>query len=271
MSEINAIKRKETIKRTSDLMLSGWKMLADCCPICTSVLMLSRSGDELRCPGCDMPIKFEKAQPQQALGASNESQEEQDQEQEDEVEEDDEVDDEKDDDDDLLDDDLPMSYEEMRREYELKNARLSAVSSKMGAKMLEGWTLLSESCPRSQCRGTPLMRAGQSAPTMLCVCCDQECVFDDNHCVVALQSVEEAAGETAESQREPPSAAPADVDFLSTAPFLFKHATDANDTSTKIGSKLLKGWALLDQCCTLPGCTGNVPLMRDRDGQVRTD
>ena len=46
------------IKRTGEMMLQGWKMLATACPICHTALM-SKSGI-IRCPSCDVPVKQAK-------------------------------------------------------------------------------------------------------------------------------------------------------------------------------------------------------------------
>ena len=35
--------------------------------------------------------------------------------------------------------------------------------------------------------------------------------------------------------------------------------------------KLIKGWALLDSVCEGSVCGGSMPLMRDREGQVRSE
>ena len=48
---------KETIKRTSDLLLSGWKMLSNHCPICSSPLL--SKDNAMRCPGCNVPVVME--------------------------------------------------------------------------------------------------------------------------------------------------------------------------------------------------------------------
>jgi hypothetical protein len=40
------------------------------------------------------------------------------------------------------------------------------------------------------------------------------------------------------------------------------------DVSAKLSQRLMQGWAIMDDVCTDTLCTGNVPLMRDRSGQV---
>lgn len=54
--------------------------------------------------------------------------------------------------------------------------RLDNLSAKLGAKMLAGWTLLGDSCPREEC-ACPLMKE-RGATTMLCVNCDSIIVKD---------------------------------------------------------------------------------------------
>lgn len=57
---------------------------------------------------------------------------------------------------------------------------------------------------------------------------------------------------------------------LSLAPFLPVDETEPErDVSAIIGSKLLQGWAMLDETCSSASCSGGVPLMRDKKGQVR--
>lgn len=55
---------------------------------------------------------------------------------------------------------------------------------------------------------------------------------------------------------------------LSSAPVLPKEGPYENDPSEALAAKLLMGWAMLDETCTLEGCSGSVPLMRDKKGQV---
>ena len=43
---------------------------------------------------------------------------------------------------------------------------------------------------------------------------------------------------------------------------------DDSDPSEALAAKLLLGWAMLDETCSYEDCSGNVPLMRDKRGQV---
>ena len=51
---------KDSIKRTGELLLSGWKLLNTMCPICNTALLSKK--DNLRCPMCDLPIVTEANQ-----------------------------------------------------------------------------------------------------------------------------------------------------------------------------------------------------------------
>ena len=55
---------------------------------------------------------------------------------------------------------------------------------------------------------------------------------------------------------------------LSSAPILPKAGQDAKDSSEALAAKLMMGWAMLDETCSLEGCSGDVPLMRDKKGLV---
>ena len=55
---------------------------------------------------------------------------------------------------------------------------------------------------------------------------------------------------------------------LSAAPMLPREDVDDNDPSEALAAKLLQGWAMLDEVCSYEDCSGNVPLMRDKRGQV---
>jgi len=55
------------------------------------------------------------------------------------------------------------------------NDRLEAVnqaSAKLGQYLLQGWTMLADTCPNPACYGTPMMRKGLQTP--LCVVCSEQ-------------------------------------------------------------------------------------------------
>lgn len=194
------------------------------------------------------------------------------------------------------------SLEGAKKEYDLQNKRMNAVSNKLGEKMLAGFSMLSTVCPLESCRGTPLVRQG-TAP-MQCVCCDSEYHVSSLGDLVAIHkspvaaaTVPAAAATTAaaspaakitsapastftatlatKSSASISAAAPAaDASFfldMHNAPILSlsSFAHDPADASNRISKRLMQGWALLDHCCQSAMCRGEVPLMRDLEGKVR--
>jgi len=187
-----------TIKRTGELMLAGWKLLSQVCPICSSPL-LSNKSHQMRCPGCDMPVMLEADVVSSEMKVNNgrggnvllgENGEEA----EDEYDQVDE----------------PRSFEEMKKEYDAKHKDREKISSRLGERMLSGWTLLGGtpthsthnaneherkthqlskhekqtkktctkspliivSCLGKACEGTPLMSKASDPDKMICVGCD---------------------------------------------------------------------------------------------------
>jgi tRNA(Ile2) C34 agmatinyltransferase TiaS len=53
-------KSNDSIKRTGELLLSGWKLLNSSCPMCNTALM--SKGENLRCPMCDLAVVKEADQ-----------------------------------------------------------------------------------------------------------------------------------------------------------------------------------------------------------------
>lgn len=227
---------KETISRTGKMMLEGWRLLAQVCPICNSPLMSKQ--DKLHCPGCDMPVRYE---------SEAESQQNPDEYYEDA--------------DEAIE---PQSFEEMKKEYDLINRSRDAVSKKLGEKMLAGWTLLGASCTRSACSGTPLMHSIKDPLKLVCVCCDGEYVQ------TSFGTIEAAApsqNPLVTAWHEPASAAPSSTTWsISDAPILdFSKEKSKTDSSSRLSEKLIKGWAMLNEVCSNAGC-GSMPLMRDLAG-----
>jgi len=54
---------------------------------------------------------------------------------------------------------------------------------------------------------------------------------------------------------------------LSNAPIL-KHALQEDDPSNLISKKMLQGYTLIDSICGNPSCSGNIPLLRDKNGKL---
>jgi uncharacterized Zn finger protein (UPF0148 family) len=253
--------RSAGLKRSGEMMLSGWRMLADHCTICKFPLM--GKGGDLRCPGCDMKVVYDEGQsnsqppPPPAPKTSNT-----------------EIDEE--DDEDFYDEDdvdFPASLEEMKKEYDLKNKKTKDVSAKLGEKMLAGWVLLGDICLNEGCRGTPLMKS-KTSPDMMCVGCDEWYVFRDQRLEPRDKMPSTAASKkpAASSNGTKFSEQQAANNFqgldVMNAPFLRPYETNETmDASEKISKKLLQGWTLLDRVCE-GACKGAVPLMRNMDGGV---
>lgn len=278
----------DSIKRTGELLLSGWKMLNKSCPICNTALL--SKGENLRCPTCDCAVVTEanQAAVQNATQLQHISVVPQQRFE--------------------IEDDYyqyaasgnvkHQSLEEEKKEYDSKNkARNDEVSDKIGTKMLSGWSMLSTICPQEGCRGTPLMRLGTGP--MLCVACDSEYKCSALGDLVPMKSSLVKVNTTINAASPQPSkttpaiatpttsaptvstnipavAAPSaseDASFyldMNNAPILdmSRFSVNADDASSKISRKLMQGWALLDKCCGSAECRGEVPLMRDLNGQV---
>lgn len=242
-------KRKDAIKRTGQLMLQGWRLLAQCCPICYTALLSSREG-QMRCPFCDLPVVAEQPGVTYEEVPQNSA-----------IPEVDEVDDEE------LDNfeaDLPSSLEDLRKEYDSRNkSKASSTSALLGEKMLQGWTMLSENCPVTECRGTPLMRLGKAPAAMLCVACSRNYTLNANGDLVAEGSNTKVSSKIQDTVLQQTGFSLDDAPILNLNSF-----SNKNDSSQKISQKLMKGWALLDKCCMLPDCSGNIPLLRDKEEKV---
>eukprot|EP01036_Dinobryon_divergens_P024321 gene24321-32758_t len=293
------VDRNGAIQRAGQLLLQGWKMLATACPICATALMskVVMKGDNLeeevavhlRCPSCDLPIKREKDVSEDAKAASAASQFDDDEGDGDGLDEEDFCSSEPEESSSGVgrgwDEDegsAPCSLEEMKKEYDLTHRRREEVSAKMGDKMLAGWTMLARTCPRPDCRGTPLMQArGPEPRTVLCVSCDSTGSDTDmgnggkdkgkdkdmgNGASRSPNPIQTSPPET-ETQTQTRSTAGSDRRWETEPlpprlPLAERHSS--RDPSMLISEKLLKGWALLDSVC---GCS-STPLMRDRAGQV---
>jgi uncharacterized Zn finger protein (UPF0148 family) len=191
-------KKMDGIKRTSDMMVSGWKMLSQHCPVCSSPLM--SKGITLRCPGCDMPVVKESdmaATNNKYYTSSNKNEAKKPI-----IDKKDELDDlpqlisninnnnnnnssfktysnvdfeksmrdilyqEKLDNiaDNIADNSADNknfkfeSLEEKKKEYDLYNKKSNDISNLIGEGMMKGWALLGDICPDITCNGTPLMK-----------------------------------------------------------------------------------------------------------------
>lgn len=234
--------KKEAIKRTGEMMLQGWKLLATCCPICHNALL--SKAEQMMCASCNLPVMLE-SDVNMASSISHEVQaapkntvvhgEEQES--------------------------SGMSYDQMRADYDRKNSKRSVVSNMIGQKLLAGWIMTEYSCPDiDNCFGTPLMRHSSTEP-FICLSCNQNFELsltgdkvrklDLNGGMSNVSGNLFEANETNEAE---------EVNV--------PRADAAKDSSWKISQKLLQGWALLDKVCELANCPGNVPLLKDRTGKV---
>jgi uncharacterized Zn finger protein (UPF0148 family) len=175
--------------------------------------------------------------------------------------------------------DLPASLEEMKMEYDRKHGKArESISSKLGERMLKGWTLLGTPCPNENCPGTPLM-SNKGGP-MLCVGCERSYEQDDSGRLslvdkLRTQSVATSSlltstpvGSFGSPDRStgPTIATLGDAFPMDDAPTLTTLTTtlDDPDPSALMGKKLLIGWAMLDSVCD---SHPRMPLMRDLEGR----
>lgn len=294
------------LKRAGDLLLQGWRMLPNTCPLCTTPLMFNNKSEECRCPGCDMPVMTESAaqsaniqyaassastsspQAESKCSSNNSGNRSPDKSK----------------------NDSAMGFEsleEMKAEYDRKQKARESVSSKLGDRMLSGWTLLGTTCEKEACKGTPLMSQASEPKKLLCVCCD-EIFVESNSGELVSQSASKPTGamhtttitatkpvtvspdtkpqsknlygyadtlpeskqaNAKEKEAKPPTPMGARYN-LDDAPILnFGRQKEEDDPSSKIGTKLLAGWALLDSVCDKDSCSAKaaVPLVRDKQGR----
>lgn len=140
-------------------------------------------------------------------------------------------------------------------------------SSKLGTKMLQGWTLLSNICPNQECRGTPLMSLkGESF--MECVSC--ECHYKLSETSGDLIIVNDVPEENKSEGDDDDKFYEGFENDLKLTNNLIKSQQNAellDKASNEISKKLLCGWSLLSEVCN-GACNGNVPLMSDLNGNV---
>jgi uncharacterized Zn finger protein (UPF0148 family) len=272
--------------KIGELMLQGYTLLAHHCPRCNTPLVSKKSSDML-CVKCDMTVVLESAVPvnysttPRTKGASPprpgslES-----------------VATATDPEASSLDRSppaspprIPSSYEELKREYDAKNKIRDQVSAKLGEYMLKGWAMLGTLCPVETCVGTPLMR-NKNDGNMICVSCERRYKFDGtsenliiiNHIISdhkkAVTSITDGA--TTSTTCAAPGISTTNINGTDSyaspmeLPMLRPpKAVDESDPSLIMSKKLLQGWAMLDKVCDSISCNGNVPLMRDKSGQIQ--
>jgi uncharacterized Zn finger protein (UPF0148 family) len=228
---------REDMQRAAELMLGGWKMLAQHCPICN--FPLYSKGDAMRCAGCNLDVARESEvhfmdseEKTETLVNSN-------------------------------DISTPLVIN-----ANIHRKKLDESSAKLGQRMLQGWTLLGSICPQPECRGTPLMSLRGS--NMICVNCENEYELKTGAIVtLKKESCANTKNMTLQSTNSNPSTLPPLVDLSQApvlSPSLLSSSTTPNfndeDSSMKISKKMLQGYCLLEKLC--PICK-IVPLVRSND------
>ena len=145
---------RQDVLKMGNMLLEGWKMLSEGCPICATAIM-SKNGN-LRCPKCDLPIVLERnLEKDQQYFTSNQTDLTS-------------INDVK-----LEEEESTTTYkslEEAKKEYDQKNRRQhDEVSDLIGQYMMKGWMLLGAQCP--SCLSTPLMC--QKDGPKFCVKCNE--------------------------------------------------------------------------------------------------
>lgn len=152
-------------------------------------------------------------------------------------------------------------------------------SKRIGVKLLSGWTLLAEACPRSGC-AAPLLRA---PPPLCSLFCPQH-----DGAVEAAElaaSAEEAPASRGHNNASYDAAAHADASVLgpyASAAALPPHPVGrgaasgphpvhpplppSDEQASSIADLLLAGWAMTASFCPIEGCLA--PLMRNKEQQL---
>eukprot|EP00742_Colponemidia_sp_Colp-10_P007879 GILJ01008497.1.p1 GENE.GILJ01008497.1~~GILJ01008497.1.p1 ORF type:complete len:326 (+),score=54.59 GILJ01008497.1:50-979(+) len=140
--------------------------------------------------------------------------------------------------------------------------------SEMSKRLLEGWAMLAETCPGPNC-AVPLLK--NKAGEIYCVSCKMNCVLESQVTPnMKIVSPDTPAPPAASVTNVQDVAADEEDGYGWTAPTpeekaqMEKKRKRTDQTSSKIGQKLLMGWALLSESCSLDDC--GTPLMRDKKG-----
>lgn len=157
------VKRDEAMKRSGDMLLSGWRMLGISCPICNTAIM--EKGGSMKCPSCNLPIlhegdmnisKYSSTPPHRQIETTRNA--------DDHGEKHEYASEEK---------GSYQSLEGAKCEYDKSRQHQNAVSSKIGEYLLLGWTLLGAECQSPTCQGIPLMRTKETPPREICPSCNK--------------------------------------------------------------------------------------------------
>jgi len=116
--------------------------------------------------------------------------------------------------------------------------------------MLEGWKMMETLCPVSPCNN-PLLAKGAE---IFCPGCGQAFVTEANAVEQGYTS-NNPAGASPESRRG--------IGQVTDSDEAQAWAAKRDAASKLMGEKMLAGWTMLAECCSLPHCHG-IPLMRER-------
>ncbi|KAF8192511.1 hypothetical protein BJ912DRAFT_263433 [Pholiota molesta] len=145
-------------------------------------------------------------------------------------------------------------------------ASIADISQALGDYMLKGWVLTDQSCSTPGCT-VPLLRSprGKTPITTLCVKCD------DGNTPAPAQELPAASSITStDSIHSPLSTPPTEFSDAPGSPVFIpleeseqsrRRREQSDQASSEIGSRLLKGWAMLGDECPNETCYG-VPLVR---------
>lgn len=260
-------RKKAGIKKAGQLMLQGWIMLAEHCPICHSVLFSNKSKSECVCPTCDVSIKKEcelNNSEKEQFGCIKKSQK---------TEEKVMVSDEEDYDCYEDDIDVPNSLEDLKAEWEEKMKVRDLVSAKIGEYMLTGWSMLATTCSKYKenhpaVEGVILVGKGDVTK---CVACEHKIgVVKKNKSDLSastgaakIVNIPTAEQPHVANQPAPPRST------IDSIPMQAKFNNNSevsliDEASGLIGNYLLKGYSLLDATCSNVNadCCGKVPLIQ---------
>ncbi|PRP88603.1 hypothetical protein PROFUN_03014 [Planoprotostelium fungivorum] len=151
------------------------------------------------------------------------------------------------------------------------------ISGLLGQKMLQGWTLLAESCPSIECFN-PLVERKKDH-TILCVNCEKNFnreTISGEMVFLPVTAPAPAPVPVASTLQPTPAPTPQPSTTSSSVPQSSTPSTNTEDnaiqqrlqhsrnSSSLISKKLLEGWSMLQESC--PVC--QVPLMRNREGEM---
>lgn len=275
----NEEKEKENLTlRMGDLLMQGWKLRGQSCPLCNTALM-SRE-EAWRCVKCDLPVLREKEMTAEQREWKSERGQKKDA-----VE--------KELENSHAESKLPLppssfvSLEDAKKEYDRKNRKKQdEVSSRIGERMLQGWRLLGTQC--ATCETTPLM-SHDNGPRF-CVLCnryvdktagknDEKLDSEISHSEPTSQPKHSLVSKFDMDQIPTLDPDTGDIAIVSKVQHCDDNSTnDATELpeldslekwSQAISTKLLQGFLLLDEVCLRKesGCNGDLPLLQDTMGE----